>query len=121
MWSTPREYLFLLHDVRDIECKYGFLECKYRKILHRSTTDCTAVSARGQTTVKGGRINGGKLRINSGKFSTAVYFYSSLYFVLRTQQNTSDSLKYPAVLTCLITYMYFIENNFFVKKYATSE
>ena len=30
-------------------------------ILHGSTTDCTAASARGQTTVKCGRINGGKL------------------------------------------------------------
>ena len=29
----------LLHDVRDIECKYGFLECKYRTMLHGSTTD----------------------------------------------------------------------------------
>ena len=54
------EYCNLLHDVRDIECKYGFLECKYRAILHGSTTDCTAASAHGQTTVKRGRINGGK-------------------------------------------------------------
>ena len=50
-----------LHDVRDIECRYGFLECKYRAMLHGSTTDCTAVSASGQTTVKRDRINGGKL------------------------------------------------------------
>ena len=97
----------LLHDVQDIEGKYGFLECKFRTILHgsspahtghavqrsatprgfllvlgppfdarqlcgvalrgaagvwpASTTDCTAASARGQTAVKRGRINGGKL------------------------------------------------------------
>ena len=58
------KYSVLLHDVRDIECKYGFLEYKYRTILHRSTADCTAASAHGQTTVKHGRINGGKLIIS---------------------------------------------------------
>ena len=50
-------YLYILylyvyiytHDVRDIECKYVFLECKYRAILQGSTIDCTAGSARGQT------------------------------------------------------------------------
>ena len=31
-------YSILLHDVQDIECKYGVLECKYRTILHGSTT-----------------------------------------------------------------------------------
>ena len=36
----------LLRDVRDIECKYGFLECKCRAMLHGLTTDCTAASAR---------------------------------------------------------------------------
>ena len=41
-------------------CKYGFLECKYRTILHGSTIDCTAASARSNDTVKRGRINGGK-------------------------------------------------------------
>ena len=50
-------FIILLHDVQDIEGRNGFLECKYRAILHGST-DCTAA------TVKGGRINGGKL-INS--------------------------------------------------------
>ena len=30
---------YLLHDAQDIECKYGFLECKYTAILHGSTTD----------------------------------------------------------------------------------
>ena len=59
--KVPMEkmYLDLLHNVWDIECKYGFLECKYRAILHGST-DWTSVSARGQTTVKRGRINGEK-------------------------------------------------------------
>ena len=54
----------LLHGVRDIECKYGVLEWNYRGILHRSTTDCTAASVRGEMTVKRGRINGGKLIIS---------------------------------------------------------
>ena len=54
-------YTVLLHNVHDIECKYGFRECKYRTILHGSTTDCTAASACGQMIVKRGRKNGGKL------------------------------------------------------------
>ena len=59
--STLTMYMSLLDDVQDIERKYGFLECKYRAILHGSTTDCTTASARGQATVKRGRISGGKL------------------------------------------------------------
>ena len=50
----------LLHEAQDIECKYGFLERKYKPILHGSTTDCTAESAHGQT-FKRSKINGGKL------------------------------------------------------------
>ena len=58
------KYMYLLHDSRDIEYKYGFLECEYTAILHGSTTDCTAASARGYRrllTVQRGRINGGNL------------------------------------------------------------
>ena len=32
-------YIDLLHDVRDVECKYGFLERKYRKICVRCQTN----------------------------------------------------------------------------------
>ena len=32
-------YIYLLHDTQDIECRYGFWECKYTAISHRSTTD----------------------------------------------------------------------------------
>ena len=42
-------YLCLLHHAQDVECKYGFWECKYTEIK------------RHKTTVKSGRINGGKL------------------------------------------------------------
>ena len=45
-------YICLLHDVRDIKCKYGFLECEYRAILHGSATDYTAALACSQTTNK---------------------------------------------------------------------
>ena len=31
--ASKIKYKHLLHDVRDIECKYGFLECKYRILL----------------------------------------------------------------------------------------
>ena len=48
-----RALQYLLHDVQDIERKY-------RAILHGSTTDYTAASVCGQTTVKRSRINGGK-------------------------------------------------------------
>ena len=61
---TLQEYTMLLHNAQDIKYKYGFLECKYTAILHGSTTDCTAASARCQKTVKRGRINGGKLIIS---------------------------------------------------------
>ena len=51
-------YVCLLHDVQDIECKYGFSECKGR---YYTVQQLTAASACGETTVKRGRINGGKL------------------------------------------------------------
>ena len=38
------EYMILLHDVWDIECNYGFLECQYRAILHGSTTETTTLN-----------------------------------------------------------------------------
>ena len=55
-WADDMTWIFITQRAR-----YGFLECKYRAISHGSTTDCAAASARGQTTVKSSRINGGKL------------------------------------------------------------
>ena len=66
-WNRNKHiYVYLLHNAQDIECKYGFWECKYTAILHGSVTDCcqqlsSARCYRRLLTFKRGRINGGKL------------------------------------------------------------
>ena len=82
VYSQCAKYPSLLHTAQDIECKY-------RKILHGSTTDCTAASVCGQTKewmVESSffpwficRIINYLLQLV--QFSMAVYFYLSFYFV----------------------------------------
>ena len=106
-------WCILLHDLRDIECKYGFLERKHRAILHGSTTGCTAASARGQTTVKRGRINGGKLILSliylcNCRIININLLYNKQQFVSpcgldKIRQTRKNIQPY---WTCVITYIY---------------
>ena len=87
--------------MRDIKCKYEFLECKYRTILHGSTIDCTAASACGQTTVKRGRINGAKLicslfcRTINNLLHSLTYFVSSCGKYVRLVKISSRTERLP--------------------------
>ena len=61
-----------------------------QQLITGSTTNCTAASVRGETTVKHGRINGGKLII------------SLIFLDLMTRKNIQPYWT----TTCVITYIY---------------
>ena len=67
---------------QDIECKYGFLECKYRSILHGSS------------------------RAHTGRAVPRLHFYSSLYFVSSCGLDKICQTCKNSLCTCVITYIY---------------